>query len=190
MIMVCLRATWITGPVHILVADPRMADRDTSTGMEPMKERRFAGGLYSLTLATVITVTGCAGGSSGSIASSAAGIEASANEDRARNSAAAPLSTMEHSPVISVTAGDDSCVTTAQDVAAGRYAIIVHNSGDRAASVFLYGAGGTVVADIADVGTASEREVEGVVLSAGVYNFACSSDATGPEVQTPLTVTG
>lgn len=176
-------------PVHILVADPRMVDRDTRTGMEPMKERRFARGLYSLTLATV-TVTGCAGGSSGSIASSAAGIEASADEGRARNSAAAPLSTMEHSPVISVTAGDDSCVTTAQDVAAGRYAIIVHNSGDRAASVFLYGAGGTVVADIADVGTASEREVEGVVLSAGVYNFACSSDATGPEVQTPLTVTG
>lgn len=154
-----------------------------------MKERRFAGGLYSLTLATVITVTGCAGGSSGSIASSAAGIEASADEDRARNSAT-PLSTVEHSPVISVTAGDDSCVTTVQNVAAGRYAIIVHNSGDRAASVLLYGAGGTVVADIADVGTAAEREVEDVVLSAGVYNFACSSDATGSEVQTPLTVTG
>ena len=153
-----------------------------------MKERRFARGLYSLTLATV-TVTGCAGGSSGSIASSAAGIEASADEDRARNSAA-PLSAMGHSPVISVTAGDDSCVTTAQNVAAGRYAIIVHNSGDRAASVFLYDAGGTVVADIADVGTTSEREVDDVVLPAGVYNFACSSDATGSEVQTPLTVTG
>ena len=179
-------------PVHILVADPRMADRDSSTGMEPMTERRFARGLYSLTLAavTVITVTGCAGGSSGSIASSAAGIEASADEDRARNSAAAPLPTMEHSPVISVTAGDGSCVTTAQNVAASRYAIIVHNSGDQAASVFLYGAGGTVVADIADVGTAAERELDDVVLSAGVYNFACSSDATGSEVQTPLTVTG
>lgn len=37
-----------------------MADRETSTGMEPMKERRFARGMYSLTLAavTVITVTG------------------------------------------------------------------------------------------------------------------------------------
>ena len=89
-----------------------------------------------------------------------------------------------------MTAGDDSCVTTAQDVAAGRYAIIVHNSGDQAASVLLYGAGGTVVADIADVGTAVERELDDVVLSAGVYNFACSSDATGSEVQTPLTVTG
>lgn len=93
--------------------------------------------------------------------------------------------------MISVTADDDSCVTTAQNVAAGRYAILVHNSsGDQAASVFLYGEGGMVVADIADVGTASERELDDVVLSAGVYSFACSSDATGSEVLTPLTVTG
>ena len=105
-------------------------------------------GLQSLTLAAamVITVTGCAGGSGGSTAPSTAGTGAAVDEEAAADSqpstgtAVPALPTTDHSPVISVTSGDGTCVATAQTVASGRYAIIVHNSGDQVTEVYVYGA--------------------------------------------------
>lgn len=152
----------------------------------------LACGLRSLTLAAamVIAVTGCAGGSDGSIASSDAGTGAAADEQLSTSTAAPPLPTMDHSPVISVTSGDGTCVATARTVASDQYAIIVHNNGDQVTEVSVYGAGDKVLAEIRDVGPATEKELDDVALSAGVYEIACKPGGTGTEIRIPLTVTG
>lgn len=161
-------------------------------------KHHFVRGLHSLTLAAamVVTVTGCAGGSGGSTAPSAAGTGAAVDEEAVADrqlstSTAAPaLPTMDHSPVISVTSGDGTCVATARTVASDQYAIIVHNNGDQVTEVSVYGAGDKVLAEIRDVGPATEKELDDVALSAGVYEIACKPGGTGTEIRIPLTVTG
>lgn len=159
-------------------------------------KQQFVRGLHSLILAAamVITVTGCSGGSGGSTAPSAANAavdeEAAADGQLSTSTTVPALPTTGHSPVISVTSGDGTCVATARTVASGRYAIIVHNSGDQVTEVYVYGAGDTVLAEIEDVGPATEKELDDVVLSAGVYEIACRPGGTGPDTRVPLTVTG
>ena len=153
-----------------------------------MKRPRTAA-LQSLVLATtaVVTVTGCAAGSGASAGSPVTGTAGAAAEQSPAG--AAKPSTMTDSSVISVTSGDTTCMATADTVPAGRYTVIVHNTADQVAEVYLYGAGDTVIAEIEDVGPATEKDLD-VDLTAGDYELACKPGMTGPGIRVPLTVTG
>ena len=137
---------------------------------------------------SVAAMTGCAT-VSGSTESADPDTATAAATRSASADASRQAATPGVSAVISVTSGDTTCVATAETVSAGRYTIIVRNSADQITEVYLYGPGDTVIAEIDDVGPATEKNVD-VDLPAGSYELACKPGMTGPGIRVPLTVTG
>ena len=134
-------------------------------------------------------LTGCGTGSGGSTEQADPRTATAAAAKSASAGASRQSATLGDSAVISVTSGNTECVATAETVSAGRYTIIVHNSADQITEVYLYGPGDAVIAEIEDVGPATEKNVD-VDLPPGSYQLACKPGMTGPGIRVPLTVTG
>ncbi len=90
---------------------------------------------------------------------------------------------------VGITAGDDSCETTATSVAAGPRTFRVKNTGSQVTEVYVYGAGDRVVGEVENIGPSISRELV-VRLTPGTYEIACKPGMVGNGIRKPLTVSG
>lgn len=90
-------------------------------------------------------------------------------------------------PTVPLTATDTACEVGSAQLAAGPVTFAITNQGTKVTEVYVYSAGGQVVAERENIDAAETADLT-VELAAGRYELACKPGMEGDGIRTPITV--
>lgn len=92
-------------------------------------------------------------------------------------------------PVVALTASDDSCVAATTELDAGKTTFGIRNAGDQVTEVYIYAKGDRVVTERENIGPGTSADLT-ADLAAGTYEIACKPGQKGDGIRQSITVTG
>ncbi len=92
-------------------------------------------------------------------------------------------------PVVQLTASNDSCVAATTELDAGKTTFRIRNDGDRVTEVYIYAKGDRVMTERENIGPGTSADLT-ADLTAGTYEIACKPGQKGDGIRQSLIVTG
>ncbi len=92
-------------------------------------------------------------------------------------------------PVVQLTASNDSCVSASTELDAGKTTFRIRNAGDQVTEVYIYAKGDRVVTERENIGPGTSADLT-ADLTAGTFEIACKPGQKGDGIRQTITVTG